>query len=97
MRGKAILEAKGLVVRRGQRELVRLDHLALRPAELRVLLGPNGAGKTTLLKALNGLEHMQGTLYFDDKLVRSAADRLAVRRHTGMVFQQPFLLSTTVL
>jgi tungstate transport system ATP-binding protein len=95
-RGKAILEAKGLVVRRGQRELVRLDHLALRPAELRVLLGPNGAGKTTLLKALNGLEHMQGTLYFQDKRVRSAADRLAVRRHTGMVFQQPFLLSTTV-
>ena len=54
-------------------------------------------GKTALLKALNGLEHMQGTLSFDDKPVRSAADRLAVRRHTGMVFQQPFLLSTTVL
>jgi tungstate transport system ATP-binding protein len=96
MGGTAILEAKGLVVRRGQRELVRLDHLALRPAELRVLLGPNGAGKTTLLKALNGLEHMQGTLYFEGRRVRSAADRLAVRRHTGMVFQQPFLLSTTV-
>jgi branched-chain amino acid transport system ATP-binding protein len=55
MGGTAILEAKGLVVRRGQRELVRLDSLALQPAELRVLLGPNGAGKTTLLKGISGL------------------------------------------
>jgi tungstate transport system ATP-binding protein len=96
MAGNALLEAQGLIVRRGQRDLVRLDHFALRPAELRVLLGPNGAGKTTLLKALNGLEHMQGTLFFGGKRVRSAADRLAIRRHTAMVFQQPFLLSTTV-
>jgi ABC-type sulfate/molybdate transport systems ATPase subunit len=49
------LEASGLAVRRGAREVVSGIEMSLRRGEVTVLLGPNGAGKSTLLNALAGL------------------------------------------
>jgi len=65
-------------------------------SKVHALLGPNGAGKTTLLRALNGLERADGELFFEGRPVRSGADRLRLRRHTAAVFQQAYLLATTV-
>ena len=49
------IEAHGLHVRLGRREVLRgLDFVA-HPGEMTAVIGPNGAGKTTLLKALAGL------------------------------------------
>jgi ABC-2 type transport system ATP-binding protein len=54
MRAPPLLEARGLVVRRGTRiTLDRLD-LSVPTGCLYALLGANGAGKTTLLNALLG-------------------------------------------
>lgn len=91
-----ILEARDLVVTRGRKEIVRVERFAVQAAEVRVLIGPNGAGKSTLLRALNGLYRAHGELLFEGTPVRSDRDRRHLRRRTAAVFQQPFLLATTV-
>lgn len=59
----AVLAARDLVVRRGDRlgafEL-RLDALDLSAGEVLAVIGPNGAGKSTLLRALAALEPLAG-------------------------------------
>lgn len=51
----AILEARGVVVRRGSRVVLHGVDLAVHPGEALALLGPNAAGKSTLVQALCGL------------------------------------------
>jgi molybdopterin-binding protein len=91
-----ILEARDLVVMRGRKEIVRVERFAVEAGEVRVLIGPNGAGKSTLLRALNGLYPARGELRFEGVPMRSDHDRRRLRRRTAAVFQQPFLLATTV-
>jgi tungstate transport system ATP-binding protein len=94
--GPVILEGRKLSVVRGGHTLVRVERFALEQGEVRVLLGPNGAGKTTLMRALNGLEKADGEIVFEGRPVRSGGDRLRLRRRTSAVFQQAYLLATTV-
>ncbi len=51
----AVLEARGLSVRRGPRLVVADVSLGLGPGEALALIGPNAAGKSTLVRALAGL------------------------------------------
>jgi len=51
----AVLEARGLSVRRGARLVVTDVSLELGPGEAVALIGPNAAGKSTLVRALAGL------------------------------------------
>ena len=51
----AVLEARGLSVRRGARLVVANVSLGLGPGEAVALIGPNAAGKSTLVRALAGL------------------------------------------
>lgn len=71
--------------------------LDIKKGEVVVILGPSGSGKTTFLRCLNALElPEQGTITFQSeppfqidfsaKSVRK--DILALRRRSGMVFQQ---------
>lgn len=62
-----------------------------------VILGPSGSGKTTFLRCLNALEMPeQGQIEFDNaqplsidfSKKPSKHDILALRRKSGMVFQQ---------
>ncbi len=96
MSAAPLLEARDLTVQRDGRAIVHVQRFALAGGDVHVLLGPNGAGKTTLMRGLNGLEQVTGELLFEGAPVRTGADRLRLRRHTGAVFQQAFLLSTTV-
>jgi len=50
-----VLEARGLTLKRGRREILAGLDLSLLPGEVTVLVGPNGAGKSTLLAGLCGL------------------------------------------
>jgi iron complex transport system ATP-binding protein len=51
----AVIEARGLVVDRGRRRVLRGADLALGAGEALALVGPNAAGKSTLVRALAGL------------------------------------------
>jgi ATP-binding cassette, subfamily F, member 3 len=52
--GRTVLEAEGLDVRIGSRELLRGASFALERGEHVALVGPNGSGKTTLLETILG-------------------------------------------
>ena len=52
--GAAALDARGVVVRYGQRDVVREVDLAVGPGEVVALMGRNGSGKSSLLWALQG-------------------------------------------
>ena len=81
--GSIALEASGLAVRRGAREVVSGVDLTLRRGEVTVLLGPNGAGKTTLLSALAGL-------------VPASAGSVSVRGRLASASQVPALARRSV-
>ncbi|WP_321808598.1 amino acid ABC transporter ATP-binding protein [Burkholderia sp. BCC1993] len=77
-----------------QRVLTGID-LALQPGSVTALIGPSGSGKSTLLRCVNLLEVPEtGALTVGDARIDFAAGRrpsrdhvFAVRRQTGMVFQ----------
>lgn len=48
------LEARGLTIERGGRDVLREVSLTVRTGEILAVLGPNGAGKSTLVDALAG-------------------------------------------
>src|SRR5712692_6590694 len=52
--GRTVIEAEGVDVRIGERELLRGATFALERGEHVALVGPNGSGKTTLLETLLG-------------------------------------------
>lgn len=64
------------------------------------VVGPSGTGKTTLLRLLAGFRQPDaGTVSWEGRDVWSLSDdeRLAVRRRTSMVFQEPSLFNAPVL
>jgi zinc transport system ATP-binding protein len=58
----ALLEIRGLTVRRGGDALLAVIDLTVRRGTLHVLLGPNGAGKSTLLAAILGQIDFAGSI-----------------------------------
>ena len=67
MAERALIEAKGLTVQRGNRVLLDDVSFSLRAGQVVALLGPNGAGKSTLLKTLAGLLPFSGKLRLDGR------------------------------
>ncbi len=80
--GSVALEAAGVSVVLGGREVVQDVDLVVRHGELVALVGPNGAGKSTLLGALAGdLAPSTGVASIDGRPVqRWAVRELAMRR-----------------
>jgi general L-amino acid transport system ATP-binding protein len=64
--------------------------LEIAPQEVVVVIGPSGSGKSTLIRCINRLEeHDAGRIVVHGtELTRDLRDIQAVRRETGMVFQQ---------
>jgi general L-amino acid transport system ATP-binding protein len=64
--------------------------LEVRKGEVIVIFGPSGSGKSTFIRTLNRLEdHQSGTIIVDGtELTTDVRNIEAVRRETGMVFQQ---------
>ena len=80
----------------GRFKAVRDTHIPIERGKITAFIGPSGCGKSTVLRCLNrmndlvrgfrfeGHVHFQGADIYDPKI-----DPVAVRRHIGMVFQQP--------
>jgi len=91
-----LVEVRDLVVVRGARPVLTIDHLAIADRETLALVGPNGAGKSTLLLALASLVPLaRGRLSFRGSTVEPR-DELAYRRRIGLVLPDPLLLNTSV-
>ncbi len=64
--------------------------LSVKRREVVVIIGPSGSGKSTLIRTINRLEeHQSGDIIVDSiPLTRDMRNIEAIRRETGMVFQQ---------
>jgi L-cystine transport system ATP-binding protein len=79
----------------GEHRVLNSVNLALEPGNVTALIGPSGSGKSTLLRCVNLLEIPEaGALELgDQRLEFSRTEKpsrdaiLAIRRRTGMVFQ----------
>jgi ABC-type polar amino acid transport system ATPase subunit len=88
-----VLDARGVALRRGPRDVLRGVDLQVRHGEFVALMGLSGGGKTTFLRAVAGLEAFDGGALSVDGVTLQAGglparDVLkALRRKVGMVFQ----------
>ncbi|XEC95917.1 amino acid ABC transporter ATP-binding protein [Paenibacillus tarimensis] len=90
-----MIEISNLKLRFGSHEVLRGIDLTLDKGQVMVIIGPSGSGKTTLLRCINLLElPTEGSLgiessrlTFTPQTKPNAAEILAFRRYTGMVFQ----------
>ena len=81
----AVLEARGVSIRRGPRLVVDDVTLALHAGEALALVGPNAAGKSTLVRALAGvLRPAAGEVLLHGRPLRDAG-RDAVARAVALV------------
>jgi general L-amino acid transport system ATP-binding protein len=74
----------------GEYHALRDVSLQVRKGEVIVIFGPSGSGKSTFIRTLNRLEdHQTGTIIVDGtELTTDVRNIEAIRRETGMVFQQ---------
>lgn len=93
-----LVEAEGLCVRFGQKEVLKGLCLEVEKGALLGIIGPSGSGKTTLLRILNGLQApLAGTVKVLGKLLTYQDDRdLESRRQMTLVRQHPLAFRTTV-
>ncbi len=85
----------------GQNQALHDINLAFEPFSVTALIGPSGCGKSTFVRCLNRLHEevpgarVKGTVLVDGANIYAANIRaMSVRRHIGMVFQQPNPLPT---
>jgi putative ABC transport system ATP-binding protein len=71
--------------------------LDIKAGSLCAIIGPSGIGKTTLLNCISGLDHWElGSIYVGEQSIpTNNPEALALyrRKHIGMAFQQPYLMS----
>lgn len=89
----AILEVRGVRMRRGQRRILDGVSFGVPSGGLVALMGPSGSGKTTILRAVAGLERFdEGSIAIGDLEMRGSVPLApdALRRwraRLGFVFQ----------
>ncbi len=82
---------------------VRDTRLAIERNRITGLIGPSGCGKSTVLRSLNRMNdlvasfRLQGQVeLLGQDIYAGGVDPVAVRRHVGMVFQQPNPFSMSI-
>lgn len=71
-------------------EVLNIERLAVRDGKITAIVGPNGAGKSTLLNLIGNL------LEKDEGVIRYDGDKKVPEKNITLVFQEPYLISTTV-
>src|SRR5690606_35544075 len=81
----------------GDKPLLSGIHLHVRAGETIAIVGPSGSGKTTLMALLMRFyDPREGRILLDGKDLRSLRQG-SLRRHIGVVLQDPLLFDDTVL
>ena len=80
----------------GTFKAVRDTKIPIQKGTITAFIGPSGCGKSTVLRCLNRMNDLvrgfrfQGHVHFrGEDIYNPRIDPVAVRRHIGMVFQQP--------
>ena len=80
----------------GDFKAVRDTDIAIKRNTVSAFIGPSGCGKSTVLRSINRMNDLirgfrfEGAIHFRGKDIYARnVDPVAVRRHIGMVFQQP--------
>jgi phosphate transport system ATP-binding protein len=91
-----VLECHIEALHYGTFQAVRDTHIPLEAGAVTAVIGPSGCGKSSLLRCLNRMNdrvrgfNLQGFVKFRGRdIYERAVDPAAVRRHIGMVFQEP--------
>jgi tungstate transport system ATP-binding protein len=91
-----LITIRNLLIKRNNRDALRVDSLDIQRGETLAVVGPNGAGKSTLLLALaHLLKPASGEIKYGGKYLREWDD-LEYRRKIAFVFQDPLLMDMTV-
>jgi phosphate transport system ATP-binding protein len=90
------MQAVDLSVRYGAKEALHMASLDIHENQVTALIGPSGCGKSTFLRSLNRMNdsvfgaHVEGRVLLEGQdIYAHNVDPVVVRRHVGMVFQQP--------
>ncbi|MGB7339503.1 MAG: amino acid ABC transporter ATP-binding protein [Phototrophicaceae bacterium] len=87
---EAIIEIRDMNKWYGDFHVLKDINIEVKEREVVVVIGPSGSGKSTLIRCINRLEeHQQGDILVDGiELTNDVRNISAIRRETGMVFQQ---------
>jgi phosphate transport system ATP-binding protein len=95
-RNGAVIDCSITELHYGKIKAVRDVAVRLAKGTVTAFIGPSGCGKSTVLRSLNRMNdlirgfHLKGHVVFRGQdIYASHIDPVAVRRHIGMVFQQP--------
>jgi phosphate transport system ATP-binding protein len=95
-RDEALIDCSIAELHYGKFKAVRDVAVKLKKGTITAFIGPSGCGKSTVLRCLNRMNdlvrgfHLKGSVFFRGQdIYASRVDPVAVRRHIGMVFQQP--------
>jgi phosphate transport system ATP-binding protein len=94
--GEVIIDCKIDNLYYGKFLAVRDSHIPIDKGKITAFIGPSGCGKSTALRCLNRMNDLirgfrfEGYVHFGGKdIYAPKIDPVLVRRHIGMVFQQP--------
>lgn len=79
----------------GRFQALKNIDLRIEKNKITALIGPSGCGKSTFLRTLNRMNDLipgcrvEGEILLDGVDAYNAVDPIVLRRHVGMVFQQP--------
>lgn len=94
------IEIRDLTMAYGSFVVIRDINAKIRAGEIFVIMGGSGSGKSTLLKHMVGLkEPAKGDILYDGKSFwhSTEAERQAILRHCGVLFQSGALWSSMTL
>lgn len=93
---KVIIDCKLDKIFYGNFQAVRDSHVHIHKGQITGFIGPSGCGKSTVLRSLNRMNDLVNGFRFEGKvkfhgqdIYEKNVDPVVVRRHIGMVFQQP--------
>jgi phosphate transport system ATP-binding protein len=94
--GDSVIDIRLSSVYYGSFKAVRDTELAVQRRTITAFIGPSGCGKSTVLRSINRMNDLVRGFRFEGQVLfrgtdvyARSVDPVAVRRHIGMVFQQP--------